>query len=464
MSQNESPAGVKHDTAFIMALGCAKNQVDSEVMAASLLDAGFTFVGDPEEADVIVLTTCSFLREAAEESLDFLDSLIPYRLEGRCRCLVLAGCLVQRYGQPLCEKLPQVDLFLGMHLASRSGPIVARFLEGRWDTVFALRPSPDFGPLESTPPEHRQALAPWAYVKVSEGCSNHCTYCTLPAIRGPLESRPPAEIVSEVTHLVQNGVQEINLVAQDVAAYGLDRRQGSGDWNLASLLPALQDIAGLRWIRLLYCHPAHVDGRLISRIGELDKICPYLDLPVQHASSNVLKAMNRPYDARTLKGLIGDLRQARPDVALRTTCMVGFPGETEDDFRRLVDFLEETRFHHVGVFTYSHEEGAPSQNLADTVPDEEKQQRAETLMALQARISTEIMEGYRGSLQEVLLEGPDEENPHLVRGRTWYQAPEVDGCVFIPGTPDIVPGLATVRITGSQTYDLEGELLTSDPV
>jgi len=446
-------------TVCIVSLGCAKNQVDSEIMSASLLREGFCFVADPDRADVIVLNSCSFVRDAVEESLGFLDSLGRYRETGPCRCLVLAGCLVERYGRDLTRQLPLVDLFVGMKAEPGMGVLLTNHLRGASSRKFFRRAPPGSGARGGRRPlwEDRQALGVWAYVKVAEGCSNRCAYCTIPDIRGPLASRHPRDIQREVTHLVRAGVQEINLVAQDVAAFGRDRPARGREAGLAGLLHRIHGIDGVRWIRLLYCHPAHVDEPLLEAMECLEKLCPYLDLPIQHVSRPVLAAMNRPYDVRGLRSLIRRARRARPDIALRTTVMVGFPGETERDVERLLRFLQEVRFHHLGVFCYSPEPGTAAFGYPETVSGEEKEQRLRAVMDVQARISASIQQTYVGTLQEVLVEDEHDEDPRFLRARTRYQAPEVDGVVLFPGGGDVGPGPATVRITASSTYDLRGE-------
>jgi len=337
------------------------------------------------------------------------------------------------------------------------GVILTRHLQGASSRSIFLHAPPDPGAEARSPWQDRQPLGVWAYVKIAEGCSNRCTYCTIPDIRGSLHSRNPEDIRQEVAHLARGGVEEINLVAQDVAGYG-------GDWKtrkkapLPDLLRSLHRIDGIQWIRLLYCHPAHVDEALVGAMGDLEKVCPYLDLPVQHVSKPVLKAMNRSYDIRRLRSLIRSLRNARPDIALRTTLMVGFPGEKKEDVERLLRFLEEIRFHHLGVFCYSPETGTAAHALEESVPPEEKEERFQAVMDLQAGISASIQQTYVGTLQKVLVEGDHEEDPGLLQARTLYQAPEVDGMVVIPKGLPTQQGMATARITGSDTYDLFGEI------
>jgi ribosomal protein S12 methylthiotransferase len=432
------------------------------MLSAALLEEGFTFVPDPARADVIILTTCSFIQEAVQESLDILEELSVYRREGSCRCLLAAGCLIQRYGKDLLSRLPDVDLFLGTEAMEGAGKILARYLRGRSRQRFFQ--SPAFARPDHSAPlyEGRQALAPWAYLKIAEGCSNACSYCTLPQIRGPLRSRPPEEIVREAAHLARQGVQEINLVAQDVTAYGRDREPNRSG-SLAALLTRLEQVQGLEWIRLLYCHPAHLDKDTIAGIGQSEKICPYVDLPIQHVSRSVLKAMGRPYDEERLRGLIESLRSLRPDIALRTTVMVGFPGETERDLDQLLSFVEEIRFDHLGVFCYSPEEGTAAFGREESLSDQEKQDRCDQLMATQAEISESILQRFLGTSQEILIEGPHEEDPLSLKARTRYQAPEVDGCVILPGDVPCGPGLARARIARTGTYDLEAECLQDGP-
>jgi ribosomal protein S12 methylthiotransferase len=441
----------------LISLGCPKNQVDSEILSASFLESGFSFVPDPAQADVIVLNTCSFIEEAVQESLEILEKLARYRREGSCRCIVLAGCLVQRYGRDLRHSLPEVDLFLGTEAIEGAGRILASHLRGEARQSFFTR-SPFRRPKGASPLyEGRQALGAWAYVKIAEGCSNACSYCTLPLIRGPLKSRPQEEIICEVEHLARQGIQEINLVAQDVTAYGRDwdaNRSGS----LGRLLERLERIQGIEWIRLLYCHPAHLEDDTIARIRDIDKICPYLDLPIQHVSRPILRSMGRPYDEGRLRSLIERLRKARPGMALRTTVMVGFPGETDRDVEKLLAFLGEVRFHHLGVFCYSPEKGTTAKSREETVPNAVKEERRGRIMALQAEISRRILEGFVGTRQQVLIEGTHEEDPACAKARTRCQAPEVDGCVILRKGARAATGLAWARIVAARTYDLEAKL------
>jgi len=442
----------------VITLGCAKNQVDAEGMAASLLREGFSFVSDPEEAEVIILNTCAFIQEAVQESFATVRQLARFKRRGVCKFLVVAGCLVQRFESALIEKLPDVDLFVGLPAMVRIGPILTRYLSGGGSGK-CLHSTPRHREAKTRDSPRGERLVPglWAYVKIAEGCSNHCSYCTLPQIRGPMRSRRPKEILEEVAHLADMGVLELNLVAQDVAAYGRDRGAGTS-LPLARLLRRIHRIDAVRWIRLLYCHPAHVDGELIRVIGDLEKICPYLDLPIQHVSKPVLKAMKRPYGREELLGVVERLRQARPDIALRTTVMVGFPGEKEEDFENLLHFLQEVRFHHVGAFCYSPEPGTAAYAMTPSVPQKEGRSRYRAVLKLQSRISREIQRRYVGTLQEVLIEGARDETGRFLQARTRYQAPEVDGIVWIQKPGSSPTGLTQVRITDAHTYDLVGRI------
>lgn len=443
----------------LIVLGCAKNQVDAERMAHSLLEAGFRFTPDPRQADVLILSTCSFIQDAVRESLSTARQLARYKRDGSCRSLVVTGCLVQRFGRDLFERIPEADLFAGLSAADRIGPILARHLQAGSPKSMVLRPPSDGKDTQPAPSEQRLVRASWAYVKISEGCSNRCSYCTLPGIRGPLRSRSKEEILKEVRRLAESGVVEFNLVAQDVAAYGHDRG-GRSSLALVRLLDGMERIDSLRWIRLLYCHPAHVGGELVQAMGRMEKLCPYLDLPIQHASDRMLEAMGRPYKRSDLLRLIERLREVRPDIALRTTVMVGFPGETKRDFDALLRFLEEVRFHHVGVFCFSPEAGTSAVRFSNRVTREESLKRRKEVFSLQGSISRRILSGYVGTAQEILIEVLHAPGRRSLRGRTRYQAPEVDGVVLLSRVRNL-PSIPVVqaRIVRARTHDLLGEIL-----
>jgi len=447
---------------YIETLGCPKNDVDSDKLVGALLADGMEATDDAALADLVVVNTCAFIDEARRESIDTILALDEQRRDGSR--LVVTGCMAERYGDELAAELPEVDQVAGFGQAfnvtpeARDGTEVPNGSQRKLIPVSST-PLPEFDLLNL--PRPRSAV-PWAYVKIAEGCSNACSYCTLPKIRGPLRSRPPEEIVREAAHLARQGVKEINLVAQDVTAYGRDREPNRSG-SLAALLAELEQVQGVQWIRLLYCHPAHLDEDTIAGIGNSEKICPYVDLPIQHVSRSILKAMGRPYDEERLRGLIERIRSLCPDISLRTTVMVGFPGETEKDLEQLLSFVQDIRFDHLGVFCYSPEEGTAAFSREESISDSEKWDRCDRVMALQSEISESILQGFLGTSQEILIEGPHEEEALSLKARTRYQAPEVDGCVILPRAIHCGPGLARAQIVRARTYDLEAEFLQEAP-
>ena len=382
--------------AGFVSLGCVKNLVDTEVMLGLLQDGGVELIDDPAEADILVVNTCGFIDAAKEESLQTILQMAEFKKTGRCRGLIVAGCLGQRYQQELLEEMPEVDVILGTAAWGRIQEAVAAALEGRRalfiDSLTTLYDEKT--PRISTMPSYS------AYVKVAEGCSNCCTYCVIPSVRGAFRSRPIESVVEEVRHLAHKGVREINLVAQDTTSYGKDLY---GQPNLVALLTELAAIEGVEWIRLLYCYPRYFTDELIAYMASEPKICRYVDLPLQHIHDGVLQAMNRRDRQADIDLLLQKIRQAMPDVVLRTSFIVGFPGETEEQFAFLEQWLETARFDHVGVFTYSQEEGTAAGAMAEQVPDEVKQERYHRLMALQSKISEEINRSLEGRELQVIV-------------------------------------------------------------
>jgi len=420
---------------YPVSLGCPKNRVDTEKLLAELKARGAETVLDPAEADVLLVNTCAFIREAVEESLDVILELAEEKTPAQR--LVVMGCLVSRYREELLAELPEVDLFLGIEAYRAPEAVLsppARYLlrlEGPETPRRILTESPFF-----------------AYLKVTEGCRHACSFCTIPRIRGPLRSLPAPLLLEEARALLEEGVKELILVGQDVSAYGLDH----GEPALVSLINELLNLEGLRWLRLLYLHPEGVRDELLELMAREPRICPYLDLPVQHASAKVLKAMRRPYDPERILRLLERLRKEVPQIAVRTSVIVGFPGETEEDFGQLLDFLREAAFDHLGAFIYSPEEGTLAAKMPDQVPEEEKKSRFEEVMLLQQEISSARLAERRGQETEVLIEGFDEEGRPY--GHARFQAPEVDGVtVVVEG--EASPGdLVRVKITDSDVYDL----------
>jgi ribosomal protein S12 methylthiotransferase len=435
---------------YIESLGCARNQVDSENMAGQLRRAGWSLTRDPSRAAVIVVNTCSFVESAINESIDTILELARLKKEGRCRRLVVAGCLPERFREAIAEALPEVDQFLGTGAFARIVEAVAGELAGGT----CLLPDPDLIPLGPTAARERME-AHTAYLKIAEGCSRHCTYCIIPRLRGRQKSRPMAHILDEARRLIEGGAKELNLVAQDTTHYGHDLPEPVG---FDTLLAALAQLAGDVWVRFLYGHPQSISDGVIETVAAHRNLCPYFDLPVQHAAPGILKKMGRQYDRGQLLDLFARIRSRVPGAALRTTLIVGFPGETAADFQDLVDFVEQVRFDHLGVFTYSDARDLPSHGLPGHVSPKVARARHDTLMERQMAISAANLASLIGKTLPVLIEASPE--PHLYEGRSMRQAPEVDGMTFVRtqpgGTLAAVGQIAAVTITETMEYDLIG--------
>ena len=446
----ESCAGSASDpkrAIHMVSLGCARNQVDAEEMTARLRQSGWTPVDDPEAAAVVVVNTCSFIQPAAEESIETILDLAKLKETGNLRSLIVAGCLPQRYGRELARELPEVDVFLGTGAFDR---IVAAAEDGLADGP-CLLPDPEALPLDSFECD-RETTGPSAYLKVAEGCSRSCTYCVIPKLRGRQRSRSQAAILDEARRHIDAGVRELVLVAQETTAYGRDREDGT---HLAALLSALSDLSSDVWVRFLYGHPESLDDRTLDVVAERENLCPYFDLPIQHAGEPVLKRMGRNHSPETMLRLFARIRQRIPQAALRTTVILGFPGETEADVAALLDFMTEVRFDHLGAFTYSDADDLPSHRLPDHVSRGEARRRRDRVMALQREISEEKLGRFLDQTLPVLLEEPAE--PGITLGRTVFQAPEVDGLVYVHHDGGLHPGdRAEVRITDTLEYDLVG--------
>lgn len=433
---------------YINTLGCARNLVDSEVMAAAIQARGYTITPDPAEAEVIVVNTCSFIHAAVNESIDAVLELAAYKKNAACRRLIVAGCLPERFGQAIAEAIPEVDGFLGTGAFHRISEAVA----GEFDSGRCLLDPPMAQPLPTHAAGRQPSTYPMAYLKIGEGCNRHCTYCIIPKLRGRLRSRPAADILAEAARLTNEGFREIVLIAQDSSAYGQDL---DGGQSLAGLLTQLAQNLNGTWVRFLYGSPDHTDAALIRAVASHPLILPYFDLPVQHVSDSVLKRMGRQYREADLLQLIGDIRRAIPAATLRTTILVGFPGETEADFKQLLRFIEKVRFDHLGVFVYSDAEDLASHALPDHVPEDVAGRRYEQLMNRQAEISLEKNRERIGAVYPVLVE--ERIDSGLYIGRTGFQAPEVDGVTYIE-TPNLTIGeFVNVRISQAYSYDLRGE-------
>ena len=436
---------------LFISLGCDKNLVDSERMLGLLDKEGFTLTDDETEADVIVVNTCCFINDAKEESIQSILDMARYRKEGRCKALIVTGCLAQRYRQEVLDEIPEVDAVLGTNSYDELVPAIQKALDHEKALIIK--------PLEGMVPNKAGRLLTtgghYAHLKIAEGCNKHCTYCIIPKIRGEYRSVPMEELVKEAEELANQGVKELILVAQETTLYGVDLY---GQKSLHILLKKLCTIVGLRWIRILYCYPEEIYPELIETIKSEKKICNYLDLPIQHANDRVLKRMGRRTTKQELLDIIGNLRKEIPDIVLRTTLITGFPGETEEQHEELMDFVDTVEFERLGVFTYSPEEDTPAALMDDQIPEETKEQRRNELMELQQDIAFEKAENMVGKEVLAMVEGEvSGENAYVAR--TYADAPNVDGYLFINTEETLVSGdFVRVKITGALEYDLIGEL------
>jgi ribosomal protein S12 methylthiotransferase len=430
-------------------LGCPKNQVDSELMLGLLDAAGFPVVERAEDAECLVVNTCAFIDRAREESVQTILELAKLKERGRCRALIVTGCLTQRYGAEVMKEMPEIDGILGTSNLPAIVDLV-RQAAGRHDWATAAPPGYLY---DAATPRLLTAKVPYAYVKIAEGCDMGCTFCAIPQFRGRHRSRPLADIVREVERLAARGVQEAILVSQDTLAYGRDL-PGNGD--IGALLLALGDTR-MPWIRPMYLHPAHVNDRLVATWARA-RVVPYLDMPIQHADDAILKTMRRAVTARRMKDIVGQFRAAIPGVTVRTTALVGFPGETDAAFERLLAFVDEVRFDRLGVFTYSAEEGTPAPDYPDQVDPDVAAERAARLQEAQDAIAWERAAKLVGTETDVLVDGRSADGAFDWEGRTAGQAPEIDGLVYLRGRRDFTPGhFARVRVVEVDGYELVGE-------
>jgi ribosomal protein S12 methylthiotransferase len=429
-------------------LGCPKNQVDSELMLGMLTEAGFPLATAPEDAECVIVNTCAFIDRAREESINTILELAKLKESGSCRALIVTGCLTQRYGGDILREMPEVDGILGTSNLSRIVDLV-RQAAGRHDWATSAPPGYLY---DATTPRLLTSRVPYAYVKIAEGCDMGCTFCAIPQFRGRHRSRPLADVVKEVEGLAARGVQEAILVSQDTLAYGRDL-PGNGD--IGDLLLALGETR-MPWIRPMYLHPAHVNEALIERWARA-RVVPYLDIPVQHGDDGVLRAMRRAVTAKRMKSIVRAFREAIPGLTVRTTVLVGFPGESDAAFENLLEFLDDVRFDRLGVFTYSAEEGTPSPAYADQVAPETAAERASIVQAQQDRLAWERNAALAGTVVDVLIDGPSEDPAFAWEGRTAGQAPEIDGVVYLRDR-GLTPGrFSRIRIVEVEGYELVGE-------
>lgn len=433
----------------MVSLGCPKNLVDSEVMLGLIREKQLEITNDPAEADLIIVNTCGFIESAKEESINTVLQMAEYKQKGSCKYLVMTGCLGQRYADELFESMPEVDAIVGTDSFTDIGWVIDQVLAGKRLKHLQKLESKNV----AIPPRMLTTPTYMAYLKIAEGCDNCCSYCIIPQLRGPYTSRPYDEVMAEAKALADSGIKELIVVAQDTTLYGKDT---TGKLLLPQLLRDLNALEGIQWIRVMYLYPNNFTDELIEAFATLDKVCKYIDIPLQHASDRLLSSMNR-YDTRAqVEELLAKLRTRIPGITIRTTFIVGFPGETDEDFAELLDFVEKQRFENAGVFQYSQEEGTVAGAMENQIAPEIKENRYHELMALQASISEDIHREREEAELEVLVEGFDEDN--LAYGRSTHEAPDIDGTIFIENAEGLAVGdMVKVRILQGFTYEMVGE-------
>ena len=443
----------------LISLGCPKNLVDSEVMLGIIEKYHIEITNDPEAAEIIIVNTCGFIESAKQESIDTILSMSAYKTEGCCRYLIVTGCLAQRYAQELFHDMPEVDAIVGTNVYKDIAQVIERVMQGQ--RVLHLSET-DFEKInleglqgnERNLPDPRKLTTPsyMAYLKIAEGCDNFCSFCAIPLIRGRYTSKPYEQIMAEARELVERGVKELIVIAQDTTRYGQDLY---GKLRLAELLHDLNGLPGLKWIRVLYSYPNTFTDELIEAYATLPKVCHYVDLPLQHASDRLLHAMRRRDKLSETKKLLKKLRERIPDIVIRTTFIVGFPGETEEDFAILKEFVTEQKFENAGVFQYSQEENTVAATLPEQIPEETKQERYDELMAIQAGVSEDVHRSMEDRELEVVVEGYEAEEDNLVAARSYREAPDIDGSIFVENAPGLNPGdFIRVRIEQGFAYEV----------
>lgn len=434
---------------YIETLGCAKNASDSEAAAGILEAAGHKIVNNPHEADGIIVNTCGFINDAKKESISRIFDMSEHRKRGGL--LIVSGCLSQRYGEELYKEMPEVDIFLGVNDYVSLPEILKNHVQGKREKYLSVYEKGflEAGQRKRMEPSHS------ATIKIAEGCNNVCAYCVIPSIRGPFRSKRVEDILSEARQLAAEDCKEIILIAQDVTAYGLDLY---GELKLAFLVKELCKIEGIRWIRLMYCYEDRITDELIQVMAQEEKVCNYIDIPIQHASDKILKSMNRRSTKASIQNTIERLRKAIPDIHIRTTLITGFPGEGQEEFEELIDFVETQKFERLGVFTYSKEEGTPAAKMKNQVREDVKKRRKDILMTKQMEIALSSNEDKIGKVLEVLVEEIDDEDGSYI-GRSRYDAPEIDNSVLFSADSTCMPGdIVTVKITDAFDYDLVGRM------
>ena len=436
----------------MISLGCDKNLVDSEMMLGFTAKHGYTYTDDTNAADIIIVNTCCFILDAKEESIDAILEMAKLKKDGNLKCLIVTGCMAQRYKNEIIDEIPEVDAVVGTASYDHICDIIEEALSGKKEFVFE-----ELSRLPAASPKRMVSTGGWyAYLKIAEGCDKHCTYCIIPSLRGRYRSYPEDALLKQAKELSDAGVKELILVAQETTVYGKDI---DGKKHLPTLLKKLCDIEGIEWIRILYCYPEEITDELIDTIASEDKICNYLDIPVQSGSDYILKKMGRLTNVTELTQNISKLRAKIPDIILRTTLISGFPGESNEHFNETLDFVKKMKFERLGVFSYSAEEGTVAATLVEQVDEEVKQDRRDAIMSLQQGISSDFLKKQVGKTLRVLIEGKIADEDAYI-GRSYMDAPGVDGCIFVQYSGELLSGdFVDVKITGSSEYDLIGELI-----
>lgn len=438
-----------------ISLGCDKNLIDSEIMLGIIDNEGYIITQNELESDILIINTCGFIMDATEEGIENILRLANYKREGKCKGLIVTGCMAQRYKEEIFKELPEVDAVVGTSDFGLIVEVIKEVIEGKQVTQISninnlLNEELSLKRKLSTP-NH------FAYMKIAEGCDKHCTYCTIPSLRGKYRSRTMHNLIKEANYLAQQGVKELILVAQDTALYGIDLY---GESKLHELLNKLSKIEDIKWIRILYSYPEHITKETIAEISLNEKICNYIDMPIQHSDNEILKKMGRNTNTEKLKSVISNLRNNIPDISIRTTLIVGFPGETQENFNNLVEFIKEIKFDKLGVFTYSKEQGTPAYNMPNQVDEAEKERRKNYIMKIQQDISSKKSQSHIGRILHTIVEGklPEEENTYC--GRSYIDCYEIDGLIFFNSEEELISGdFVNIHITHSSDYDLIGEIV-----
>lgn len=440
-------------TIGMVSLGCAKNQVDAEVMLGLLSQNGYKIVNESAEADIILVNTCGFIGPAKEESINAILEQAQYKKTGRCKALIVTGCLGERYKDELMQEIPEIDAVVGTGNYTKIVDVLNEITAGKHGSYYGNIDMP----MGEVLPRIISTNGPTAYLKIAEGCDNYCTYCIIPQLRGKFRSKPISSVIQEATDLVNKGIREFIIIAQDITRYG---QESKGSFSLVSLLKELCKIPDLKWIRLMYCYPDRITEELINLIAQEDKICCYMDIPIQHINQQILLKMNRASGSNNIRILLKTIRERIPQIIIRTSLIVGFPGEGEEEFNELVSFVQEGYFNHIGVFPYSQEEGTKAAAFINQVDDVIKEERRNQIMSVQKKVSKRLNKAKVGQIFEVLIEGL--ESKDLYYGRSYGEAPGIDGLVYVYSVEPLKVGdFVDTIITKSYEYDLLGEVYES---